>query len=376
MKRRIWKRYVYLSIVGLAVYMAKSNTQGDKTGYVPVEQVQAFAMENEQEEIDLLLLQMENENRATFQGEGAAADETHPSAGETELRAADEMGKQQIAGQTKQQDLPPPESGERNATAFLPHEKQFEYDWESLKEYKNLIATFYAIDAGTAGNENQLNVEALTSKDMTIDKNLGPYQILIYHSHSQEAFADSKAGDVSDTIVGMGQRLSEILTEQYGYGVLHHTAEYDTFRDDAYAVALPEIEKLLAENPSIQVVIDLHRDAGVEGVSRTTVMDGKEYAKFMLFNGMSYHRKTGNIGYLENPNLADNLAFSFQMQVKAGEYYPGLTRKIYLKAYRYNMHLKPKTLLIELGDSNNTVEQVRNTLDPLAHILHMVLSGD
>ena len=96
----------------------------------------------------------------------------------------------------------------------------------------------------------------------------------------------------------------------------------------------------------------------------------------MLFNGMSYNRKTGNIKYLPNENLAENLAFSFQMQVKAGEYYPGLTRKIYLKAYRYNMHLKPKTLLIELGDSNCTVDQVKNTLEPLAHILHMVISGE
>ena len=105
-------------------------------------------------------------------------------------------------------------------------------------------------------------------------------------------------------------------------------------------------------------------------------IDGREYATFMLFNGLSYNRRTGKIKYLDNPNLADNLAFSFQVQVKAGQYYPGLTRKIYLKGYRYNMHLKPKTLLIELGDSNNTLQQAKNTCEPLAHILHMVLSGE
>ena len=57
------------------------------------------------------------------------------------------------------------------------------------------------------------------------------------------------------------------------------------------------------------------------------------------------------------------------------EYYPGLTRKIYLKAYRYNMHLRPRNLLIELGAQNNTLEEARNACLPLAHLLDMVLSG-
>ena len=95
----------------------------------------------------------------------------------------------------------------------------------------------------------------------------------------------------------------------------------------------------------------------------------------MFFNGMSQTRK-GKIDYLENPYLSQNLAFSFQMQVASNEYYPGIARRIYLKAYRYNMHLCPKTLLIELGAQNNTVEEIRNACEPLAHILHLVLSGE
>ena len=79
--------------------------------------------------------------------------------------------------------------------------------------------------------------------------------------------------------------------------------------------------------------------------------------------------------YLENPHIQDNLAFSFQAQVAANEYYPGLARKVYLKAYRYNLHLKPKSMLIELGAQNNTVEEIMNACDPLAHILAIVLDG-
>ena len=57
------------------------------------------------------------------------------------------------------------------------------------------------------------------------------------------------------------------------------------------------------------------------------------------------------------------------------EYYPGLTRRIYLKGYRYNMHLCPRSLLIELGAQTNTVEEIRNACAPIAHILDMELSG-
>ena len=77
-----------------------------------------------------------------------------------------------------------------------------------------------------------------------------------------------------------------------------------------------------------------------------------------------------------NENLATNLAFSFQAKWKAEEYYPGLTRRNYLNAYRYNMHVRPKTMLLELGAQNNTLEEAMNACDPIAHILHMVLSGE
>lgn len=389
MKKRIWKRYLYLIIVGLAVYIGETKDSFHGENSSNAELVHAFLLENEmkKETEDDLLQRMiaENEKRSEKTEEAQLKQPETLTSQQLqeglllEQRSAMENGdvkpKEEVELEPEPTEPTEPEIV-RNQEGFVPHEKQADYDWEALKEYKNLIATFYAIDASTASNAAQLNLEALTSKDMTIDKNLGPYQILIYHSHSQEAFADSRIGVQEDTIVGMGAYLAKVLSEEYGYGVLHHTAQYDTFRDDAYAVALPEMEKLLAENPSIQVVIDLHRDAGVKGVSRVTNIDGKECATFMLFNGLSYNRKTGSIKYLENPNLADNLAFSFQTQVKAGQYYPGLTRKIYLKGYRYNMHLMPKTLLIELGDSNNTVSQAKNTLDPLAHILHMVLSGE
>lgn len=259
---------------------------------------------------------------------------------------------------------------------FVPHEIQNAVDLQALNSYEKLVGAFYTIDGNTMAGSDQLNVESLLGKDLRISKEEEGPQILIYHTHSQESFADSVPGDASTTIMGVGDRLSEILTNRYGYQVLHHMGQYDVdSRDDAYAKSLPDIERVLAENPSIQVVIDLHRDSMPEETKLVMDLDGRPTARFMFFNGLSRTKKTGNISYLYNEYQEDNLAFSFQMQLKAMECYPGLTRKIYLKGYRYNMHLRPRTTLIELGAQNNTLEEALNACEPLAHILDMVLSG-
>lgn len=274
-----------------------------------------------------------------------------------------------------------PESVEATAgtalSNFRPAVQQVQIDRTQLADYETLVRNFYAIDANTMAGSDQLSVEKLLGMDMTLPQEGDGPQILIYHTHSKEAFADSVPGDVNTGIVGVGECLTKILIEQYGYRVLHNTGQYDVeTRDNAYSRALPAVEQILAENPSIQVIIDLHRDEVAEETKLVTDIQGRPTARFMFFNGLSRTRKTGDIDYLANENQEANLAFSFQMQLKAAEYYPGLTRRIYLKGYRYNMHLRPRTLLVELGAQNNTVEEAINACDPLAHILDMVLKGE
>ena len=248
---------------------------------------------------------------------------------------------------------------------------------ERLNDFEYLVSNFYTVDSVTYINPSELNASELLGKDLRIDLSTGGSKILIYHTHSQETFADSD-NDPSTSIVGIGRYLTEILNNKYKIPTMHHEGVYDLIngkldRSEAYEFAKPEVEQILAENPSIEVVIDLHRDEMAN--DRRLVMDlqGRPTARFMFFNGLSYLRRQGEISYLENPYILDNLAFSFQAQVLANEYYPGLTRKIYLKAYRYNMHLCPKSMLIELGAQNNTVEEIMNACDPLAHVLAMVL---
>ncbi|MEY8428618.1 stage II sporulation protein P [Lachnospiraceae bacterium 46-15] len=252
-------------------------------------------------------------------------------------------------------------------------------DEASLRDYNYLLNNFFAVDPSTTPLESQINYDSLMSRNLSLTTDNSKPQILIYHTHSQEAFIDSVEGDVNDTIVGVGNRLTEILTDTYGYNVIHHTQVYDMIdgeldRNRAYTLAAPDIQQILDENPSIEVVIDLHRD-GVDGHKFVKEIDGKPTAQIMFFNGLSRTARNGEIDYLPNPYIEDNLAFSFQLQLKAAQYYPGWTRNIYLQSLRYNLHMRPKSLLIESGTQLNTVEEELNAMEVLADILNQVLRG-
>ena len=122
-------------------------------------------------------------------------------------------------------------------------------------------------------------------------------------------------------------------------------------------------------------MIDLHGE-GVNGSKRlVTEINGKPTAQIMFFNGLSRTKESGELTSLPNPYQAENLAFSFQMEYEAEQYYPGFSRCIYLKGYRYNLHLRPRSVLLEVGAQTNTVEEVKNAMGPFSDILHKVLSG-
>lgn len=249
------------------------------------------------------------------------------------------------------------------------------YIWEELQDLGYLKDKLYIVNASTKMTEEEFDVEYFVSRDLSLEKKQEP-QILIFHTHGSEGFADSRTGEMSDTVVGAGELLAEILREQYGYQVIHDTTIFDRKngkdnRNHAYNEALDYLETLLKEYPSIEVVIDLHRDAGTK---RVATVNGKQTAKVMLFNGLCRNTQ-GKLTYLPNENLKDNLAFSFQMKLIGDELYPGLMNRIFLKDYRYNMHLKERYLLIELGTEQNTVEEVKNAMEPLADVLNQVLGG-
>ena len=251
---------------------------------------------------------------------------------------------------------------------------------QTLADYNYLMNQFFIVDSQTTTNADQLNAAELLGEDLTIQKDAAKPQILLYHTHSQEAFADSKEGEVEDTIIGVGNYLTELLTKNYGYQVIHVTEAFDMEsgeldRSAAYDYAGTYLETILEENPSIEVVIDLHRDGVPENRHLVTEINGKPTAQIMFYNGLSYTIARGNLTYLPNPYIQDNLAFSFQMEYQAAQYYPDFYRGIYLAGYRYNLHLRPRSILVEAGAQTNTVQEVKNAMEPFADILNRVLQN-
>ncbi len=269
---------------------------------------------------------------------------------------------------------------ETNGTkeVFMPKLIGTQYTLSELKDFDFMLRKLYAVESNTTVNTSILNVGKMFSYDTSLEKKDGASpQILIYHTHSTEAYADSREGVVSDTVVGMGSYLAEILKRDYGYEVIHITTPFDCIngkldRSAAYAYAEGALDGILKTYPDIEVIIDLHRDGVNDNVRLVTEYNGRKAAKIMFVNGIS--RMNGeSISYLGNPNLEGNLAFSFKLQLKGEAYFPGVMRRIIIKAYRYNLHYKPRSVLVELGAQTNTVEEARYSVELLAFMIGEVL---
>ncbi|HIX37286.1 MAG TPA: stage II sporulation protein P [Candidatus Blautia pullistercoris] len=276
-----------------------------------------------------------------------------------------------------------PEAGEEELKSAAVSQERVpvtDISMEQLQDFDFVLSNFYTVDSTTSITSDQLNAPELIQMDLRMKTGNDQPQILIYHTHSQEEFIDSVPGDASTTIVGVGDYLTKILKENYGYNVLHVTDTFDIVdgkldRNQAYNYAQERISQVLEENPSIEVIIDLHRDGVADNQRLVTEVNGKQTAKVMFFNGLSRTKQNGEISYLPNPYIQDNLAFSLQMILACEKYYPDFARTIYLRGYRYNLHLRPKTLLVECGAQTNTVEEEMNAMEPLADVLNKVLTG-
>ena len=195
---------------------------GQEPGFVRDKLLPGFYEMLEQTAMEVLapaLLMEEKESRETqnqSQEETAAETETQSeTAAETGTKSETETETQmetetQTKTQTETEILTEMGSlGETEAAleAILPAGKMREYDY--------LLNHFFTLDTSTVTDENLIDYDTLTGMDLTIEKDASVPQILIYHTHSQEAFADSVEGDVDTTVVGVGSRRGEVWEENY-----------------------------------------------------------------------------------------------------------------------------------------------------------------
>ena len=327
------------------------------------------AAENQKEQEEILTAEAEKDAADSRDEEKDAAD----SRDEGKEEAQGEKGK--IVDESKSG----VEVKEEQETVALPH-PQIDLSQAKMADFDYVMNHFFILDSNTETNAGQISGTRFLEEDMSIKQDSSVPQILIYHTHSQEAFSDSREGETEDTIVGVGNYLTDLLEKKYDYKVIHVTDTFDIMgggldRSKAYDYARSSIEKVLEENPTVEVVIDLHRDGVPDDRHLVTEINGKQTAQILFYNGLSYTVNQGAVSYLPNPYIEDNLAFSFQLEYQAAQYYPQFYRGIYLAGLRYNLHLRPRALLLEAGAQTNTVEEVRNAMEPFADILNRVLKG-
>ena len=213
--------------------------------------------------------------------------------------------------------------------------------------------------------EYTLSPEALRQPFVAEPTQQGP-QVLILHTHGSEAYTPAEeAGivwsgnhrttDCRYNVVGVGDVIAEVLG-QAGISVLHDRTLYDyPSYSEAYDRALTAIEAHLAEYPSIQFVLDVHRDAVEDG-------QGNQYKVVSAMEGTGSAAQltlvVGSDGSgLSHPDWMENLRLATALQNKLLEQYPTLMRPILLRNSRYNQHATHGSLLLEVGAAGNAPEE-------------------
>lgn len=253
------------------------------------------------------------------------------------------------------------------------------YSMAQLCDFETLLSNCYVVDSSTVVNSDELDANKLLSMDMGIDISGDAPKVLIYHTHGSEAFSDSREGVTEDTVIGVGDELARILEEDYGIKVYHDRNVYDYVngvldRSNAYNLAGAAVDRILEENPSIEVILDVHRDGVRDDLRLVRTVDGRETAQIMFLNGVSRLKSSGDIEYLYNPHKEENLSFSLKMFLNGRSLYGDLIRKIYIRGYCFNLDRVARASLIEVGAQTNTVQEAKNAMIPLARIIYQVLS--
>ena len=276
--------------------------------------------------------------------------------------------------------LPAGQSGHMPRQSFTPPTAA---DIARLSCFDYLTRNIFLVDINTRLFETDVCVTEFLTKNQHIDTSVEGPVVLIVHAHSREMFVDSNPYDLMTGVVGVGRHLAEILSREHGLAVMHYTAQFDVLedgrpmRDGSYERLEPVVRRILAENPSIQVIIDLHRDGVREHVApMVTYIDGQRTARIMFVNGLSRRLRNDvatDLAHLPNPNQRANLAFTLQLQFAANQMYPGFARRAYLLPFRYSLHMAPKSILLEVGAQNNTLQEALNAMPHVANVIASIV---
>ncbi len=212
--------------------------------------------------------------------------------------------------------------------------------------------------------EEELDASLLQEGAVDVPLGEGP-QILIVHTHGSEAYSMTdgdtyeesdpyRTTDCSHNVVRVGEEMATVF-RAYGFQVVHDTTlcDYPAY-NGAYDRSKAVVEQWLAQYPTIKVVLDVHRDAlvGSEGeiYKMVTTEAGQKVAQVMMVLGT-------DASGADHPRWKDNLAFALRLQKNLIRGYTSLARPTVLRRGRYNQHLSPGAILVEVGGHGNTLSE-------------------
>ena len=181
--------------------------------------------------------------------------------------------------------------------------------------------------------------------------------VLILHSHATEGYKGTsgyRSKSKAKNMVAIGEELKTLL-EKEGIGVVHDKTLHDSpSYNDAYYNARESIQKYLNKYPSIQLVLDLHRDAVTDEDGKQTgvaIKVGKTAtAQLMLVVGT-------DAGGMSHPNWEKNMALAVKLNAQLERNTPGICRPISFRTQRFNQDLSPGALIVEVGAAGNTQKE-------------------
>ncbi|MFW6256770.1 MAG: stage II sporulation protein P [Bacillota bacterium] len=225
--------------------------------------------------------------------------------------------------------------------------------------------------ANNAGQENN-NSQKRKQKKVPL--------IALYHTHTSETYVDdvraNKQGNVAPGKIGnvgrAGQRMADILAEKYNFEVIHTTAVHDKVYHRSYYNSRQTVKKILDKYPDIDILFDIHRD-GVKNRAReayTTRIDGEKMARIMIVvtNG-KFDFAHLDLQDRHHVEWNQNLKFAHELAGKMEKMYPGLLKDIRVRETTYNQDLHPQSLLLEIGDYENTTPEVLRSAELMAEVI-------
>ena len=186
-------------------------------------------------------------------------------------------------------------------------------------------------------------------------------QAVVYCTHTSEEYqGQSRQKGVAGGVLTVARTLAAALEEQ-GVGVILDESVHDTDYDSAYEHSLASLEAVAAEHPDIRLYIDVHRDSALAGISTTLNAEGESYARMLLIVGSNER--------LPHPDWQQNYQFAQTLAAATNKLLPGVMREPRLYSGRYNQHIGPQAILVEIGSTDNTVEEAQRSAQVLAQAI-------